>query len=135
MHIRGRQAKRDFFGSAEGQIGVNGNVVGRLFPGPDMPVDAGGHKGVGCLRGEQDMVDPDPPILLPGAGLIVPEGIEPGRIGRCTQRVYEAEIGDGTVLFPGLRAEQSILDPSGRIVDVSGGRDDVVVTCKDKWLF
>ena len=56
------------------------NMVGWLFPGAHMLVDAGGGQAVGGLRREQQMIDADAVVLLPGAGLVVPERIEPARI-------------------------------------------------------
>ena len=45
-----------------------------------MLVDAGGDEPVGGLRRQQQMVDADAVVLLPGAGLIVPEGVEAGGV-------------------------------------------------------
>ena len=91
---------------------------------------------VGGLRRQQQVVDADAPVLLPGAGLIIPEGVEPGarrwrrgsrRSGRdwSSARNFSRVCGRNSASF----------DPGGRIVDVGGGRDDVVVAGQDQRLF
>ena len=73
-------------------VGVNRHVVGRLLPGPHMLVDAGAGEPVGGLRRQQQVIDADAVVLLPGAGLIVPERVErrPSVVG--ANRVGQAEI-------------------------------------------
>jgi hypothetical protein len=55
-----------------------------------MPVDADLDQSVGRLWRQQEMIDPDPIVLLPGAGLLVPERVEPRRIGRGPHRIRQA---------------------------------------------
>src|SRR5947208_1095292 len=49
------------------------HMVGGLFPGADMTIDPRADQPIGSLRRKQEMVDPDTVILLPRAGLIIPE--------------------------------------------------------------
>src|SRR5437588_241510 len=56
------------------QLDPDRNVVGRLLPGAHVLVDAGGDEAVGRLRRQQQVIDPDTVVLLPGARLIIPEG-------------------------------------------------------------
>ncbi len=56
---------------------MTGTCVGRFLPAADMLVDAAGDKLVGRFRRQQQVVDADAVVLLPGAGLIVPEGVLP----------------------------------------------------------
>ena len=65
-------------GRLEIEIRPDRDMVGWLLPGPDVAVDADIDQPVAGLRRQQEMVDPKAPILLPGAGLVVPEGVVPG---------------------------------------------------------
>ena len=56
------------------------------------------------LRRQQQMVDPDAPVLLPGAGLIIPEGVLARRVGDRAQRVGQAEAEQRLEALAGLRA-------------------------------
>ena len=58
------------------QIDLDRHVVGRLVPAAHMLVDAGIDEAVGRLRRQQQVVDADAVVLLPGAGLIIPERVE-----------------------------------------------------------
>ena len=50
-------------------------MIGRLLPTAGEAVDAGGREAVGGLRREHLKVDANAVVLLPGAGLVVPEGV------------------------------------------------------------
>ena len=88
---RMRAPPRNSAGAAErrrdGQLDPDGHVVGWLFPAAGEFVDAGRSKPIGCLGRSQDVVDADAVVLLPGAGLIIPERKDAwtagGRRGRC----------------------------------------------------
>ena len=79
-----------------------------------MAVDAGIDQPVGGLRRQQQMVDADAVVLLPGAGLVVPEGVEVAGVADGANGVGEAEIGQRAELLPGRRQEQRVLDPGVR---------------------
>ena len=66
-------------GRLDRQIDPDRHVVGRLLPGAHVLVDARRGEPVGGLRRQQQVVDADAPVLLPGAGLIVPERVEARR--------------------------------------------------------
>ena len=83
-----------------------------------MAVDAGVDQPVGGLRRQQQMVDADAVVLLPGAGLVVPEGVEVGGVADRADRVGQAEIDQGAELLPRLRQEQRVLDPGLRTAGV-----------------
>ena len=57
------------------EIGPNRHVIGRLLPGAHIAVDADIDQPVAGLRRHQQMIDAQAPVLLPGAGLIIPEGV------------------------------------------------------------
>ena len=65
------------------------------------------------------MVDAKPLVLLPGAGLIIPERVEPAFVRRRAQRVGVAEIDQALIGGAGLRQKQRVADPRGRLVDVA----------------
>ena len=100
-----------------------------------MAIDAGIDQPVGGLRRQQHVIDADAVILGPGAGLVVPEGVEVGGIAAGADRVGEAEIEQRAEFLPGLRQEQRVLGPGGRIAGDGRGRDDVVVACQKHRLF
>src|SRR2546425_12770909 len=60
------------------------DVVRRLLPGAHVTVHADIGQAVAGLRRQQEVVDPDTPVLLPGAGLVVPERVLAGRVGHRT---------------------------------------------------
>ena len=63
---------------------------------------------VGGLGRAQQMVDANPQIPGPGAGLVVPEGVLAGRIGDIAQGVRQPEAEQGLEGFAGGRAKQRI---------------------------
>src|SRR5579871_265381 len=81
------------------------------------------------------MIDAQAPVLLPGAGLVVPERVLPRRVGDRAQGVSQAEAEQGLEALAGGGSKQGIIDPGWRVIDVLSGRDDVEVTCEDQWLF
>ena len=76
-----------------------------------MAVDAGIDQPVGGLRRQQQMIDADAVVLLPGAGLVIPERVEVGCVADGADGVGEAEIGQRAELLAGLRQKQRVLDP------------------------
>src|SRR5262249_17066677 len=52
------------------------HVVGWLFPGTHVTVDAGSRQPICRLRRQQQVIDADAVVLLPSAGLIIPERVE-----------------------------------------------------------
>ena len=100
-----------------------------------MLVDACAGQPVGGLRRQQQVVDADAPVLLPGARLVVPERVEPLVVADRADGVGQAQAGQRAELGPGLRQEQRVLGPDRRIVHVVGGRDDVVVARQNERLF
>src|ERR1043166_3837167 len=57
------------------QVDPDRHVIGGALPGAHVLVDAGGEEPVGRLRRHQHVVDADAVVLLPGAGLIIPERV------------------------------------------------------------
>ena len=98
-----------------------------------MLVDAGADQPVGGLRRQQHVVDADAVVLLPGAGLIVPEGVEAGSSVERAHGIGQAEMGQRAEVLARLRQEQRVVDPGGRVRSV-GRRDDVVIARQDQWL-
>src|ERR1700716_3147238 len=103
-------------------------MVRRLFPSPHVAVDTNVDQAVAGLRRQQEMVYPQSPVLLPGAGLIVPKGVLAGRVADGAQRVREPQTQQRLKAFAGGRPEQRVVDPGRRIVDVAGGWNDVEVS-------
>ena len=91
----------------EFQLDPYRHVVGRLLPGAHVLVDAGGDEPVGRLRREQQVVDADAVVLLPGAGLIVPERVEAGIVRSRTDGVGQSEMGQGAELLARVSGRNS----------------------------
>src|SRR6185369_8174475 len=77
-------------------------VVGRLLPGAHIAVDADIGQAVAGLRREQEVVDPDAPVLLPGARLVVPERVEVWLVSYRAQRVRQPKAEQRVEGLPGL---------------------------------
>ena len=78
-------------------------------------------KLVGGLRREQQVVDADAVVPLPGAGLIVPEGVGPGVPSAWREGVGQAEpLHERAEGCPRLRLEEGVAQPRRRIVGVLG---------------
>ena len=69
-------------------------MVRRLLAAANLLVDGAALETVGGLRREQDMIDADTVILLPGAGLIIPERVLVGLGVAGAEGVGVAEIFD-----------------------------------------
>ncbi len=73
------------------------------------------------------MVDADAMILLPGAGLIVPEGIDAGLGQAGAHRIGQTQVEQRAECGARLRLIESILRPGPGVPGVDGFGDDVVV--------
>ena len=93
------------------QIDPHRHVVGRLFPGPHVAIDADAGEPVGGGRRQQHVIDADAVVLLPGAGLIIPERIEAGIVAGGAQRIGQAEIDQRAEFVARARQEQSVAGP------------------------
>ena len=89
--LRRLRCYRAAHGRLQIEIDPDRHVVRRLLPGPHIAVDPDIDQPVAGLRRQQQVVDADAVVLLPGAGLIVPEGVLAGRIGDRAQRVGQPE--------------------------------------------
>ncbi len=83
-----------------------------------IAVDADIDQPVAGLRRQQQMIDAQAVVFLPGAGLIIPEGVLAGRVGDGAQRVRQPEAEQRLEAFAGRGAEQGVVDPGRRIMDV-----------------
>ena len=81
-------------------------------------IDLAGLEPVGRLRRQQQMIDAEALVLLPGARLIVPERVAMRLVVAGAEGVGQAEIDERLECRAGLGAEQRILDPGGGVVDV-----------------
>src|SRR6266481_3840568 len=87
------------------EIGPDRHVVRRFFPGAHIAVDADIDQPVAGLRRQQQMVDPQAPVLLPGPGLVVPEGVLAGLVGHRSQGIGQPEAQERLEGLSGGRAE------------------------------
>ena len=60
----------------------------------DLGIDAAIGQQIGALRRQQEMIDADAVIAVPGAGLIIPEGIMAGALDPCPEGLGKAQIDD-----------------------------------------
>src|SRR5262245_5880960 len=103
------------------------HMVGRLLPSARKAIDACGGDSVGGLRREQKVIDADAIVLLPGAGLIVPERVDAGVRIDGADGVREPESEQGPVGSPALRLEQGVVPPGVGITRVHRFGNNVVV--------
>src|ERR1700722_16364705 len=110
------------------QIDPDRRMVRSLVAPAHLLVDRHRLQIVGGLRGQEQMVDPDAVVLLPGARLIVPERIEAGGVRRRAQRVGQAERNELTELEPGRWQIERVVDPILGARGVAPIRNDVEIT-------
>ena len=99
-----------------------------------MLVDRRRDQPVGGLRRQQEMVDADAVVLLPGAGLVIPERVEAGLVAGARNASVRPRLHERAELSPGLRQEQRVADPGGRVAGIGRRRNDVVVAGQDQRL-
>ena len=99
---------------------TNRHVVGRLFPSAHVLVDAGADEPVGGLRRQQHMVDADAVVLLPGAGLIVPERVEAGLSLAARTASVKPRLVSARKRARVCGRNSASLDPGRRIAGVGG---------------
>ena len=74
------------------------------------------------------MVDAQAVVLLPGAGLIIPERVLAGRVGDGAQRVRQPEAEQRTGSFSRVAGRNSAsLTQAAGLWTSRGGRDDVEI--------
>ena len=100
-----------------------------------MLLDRGRLQPVGGFRRQQEMVDADAVVLLPGAGLVIPERIEFCGIRRCPDGLDQPDVLEAAERFAGARKEESVAGPDPRVMAVVGFGNDVVVAGKNERLF
>src|ERR1700691_2427255 len=93
------------------QVDPHGRMVGGLVPGSHLLVDRDRLQLVGGLRRQEQMVDADAVVLLPGGSLIIPKAVEARSVGGGAQGVDQAERYKLTELEAGRWQKQSVADP------------------------
>ena len=121
-------------GGPTGRANDDRDVVGRLVVGARALVDRGDFEAVGGGRREQQVIDADAVVLLPGAGLVVPERIM-ARLGMAgAQGVRQAEIDQTPIGSAAFRLVQRVVDPERGVLRILGLRDNVEVAGKNEHL-
>jgi hypothetical protein len=100
-----------------------------LAAGPAVDVD--GVQPVGGLWREQQVVDAQTIVLLPGAALIVPIAVAVRLVVQGAVGLGVAQVEQDPKTPPGLRLAQGVVGEGGRIIDIVVGRADVVVAAED----
>src|SRR5882724_10341477 len=96
------------------EVDPHRDVVRRLFPAAYIAVDSDIDQPVAGLRREQEVIDAQAMVFLPGARLIVPECVLSGGVGDGTQRVREPKAEQRLKAFAGGGTEQGVVDPGRR---------------------
>src|SRR5690606_24286810 len=73
-------------------------------------------------------------VLLPGAGLIIPEGVMPRRVLTGAESVRHAEIDETAEGAPGLRLEQGVIHPRLRAPGILRLGNDIEIAGEDEGL-
>src|SRR5262249_15470726 len=121
--------------STEFEIGPDRNVIRRLLPAAHVLVDADGDQPIGRLRRQQQMIDADAVVLLPGAGLVVPKRVRAGPVASGPDRVGQSEKGEGAEFLPRARQEQRVLHPAVGVAGIERGWNDIEVPTQDQRFF
>src|SRR3984957_6195369 len=116
------------------QVDSYGRMVGSLVARAHLLVDRNRLQLVRGLRRQEQMVDADTVVLLPGARLIVPEGIETCGVRRRAQGVEQAERDELAEFEPRLRQVQSVVDPVFRARRVAPVGNDIEIACQHQRL-
>src|ERR1700734_664521 len=77
--------------SSRRQLDPHRRVVGGLVAPAHLLVDRDRLQFIGSLGGQKQMVDADAVVLLPGARLIIPKGVEAGSVRGRAQGVDQTE--------------------------------------------
>src|ERR1700722_15856857 len=117
-----------------GQIDPHGRMIGGLVASAHLLIDRNRLQLVRGLRRQEQMVDADTVVLLPGARLIVPEGIEACGVRRRAQGVEQAERDELAEFEPRLRQVQSVVDPVFRARRVAPVGNDIEIACQHQRL-
>ena len=86
-------------------------MVRGLFQRAHMFVDGEAGQSIRCLWRQQQMVDAQAVVPLPGAARVVPERVNLWRVGRGAQRIRQAEVLQRAEFLTRFRAEESVADP------------------------
>ena len=97
----------------------------RVLVDPDMPQPVGG------ARRQQQVVDADTVVALPGAVLVVPEAERLLVRVQGAEGVGQAQVAQAPPGPPALGAEERVVGPARRIAHVDGLGDHVVVATQD----
>src|SRR5262249_60833623 len=98
-------------------------------------VDSGGDEPIGGLRRQQQMIDADAVVLLPSAGLVVPERVRPRPLASGPDRVRQSEMRKGAEFLPRARQEQRGPAPAVGAAGGELGWNNVEVPARDERRF
>ena len=129
-----RERRLEGLGHFQIKINPDRDVVGRLLPAAHIAIDADIDEPVAGLRRKQQVVNPQAPILLPAAGLIVPEGVLAGRVGNRPNCVGQAKPEQRLKRLASSRTEQRIVDPGRWVVNILGRGDDIEIARQNERL-
>src|SRR5947209_17763966 len=80
------------------------------------------------------MVDANAVVLLPGAGLVVPERVTAGPIASGPDRVGQSEMVENTEFLPRARQEQRVRHPAIPVTGIEPAGNDIEVAAQDQRL-
>ncbi len=102
-------------------------MVRRLGFGAFLFVDCYGFQAFGGSGGEQMVVDTQAGVSVPGAGLVVPEGVQ-GFFGvEGAEGVGQAGIDEGVEGVSGFGADQGVVGGEGAGGEIGVGGADIIV--------
>ena len=103
-------------------------MVRGLFAGADIGIYLTVLQQVGTGWRQQDMVDSNAVVAVPGPGLIIPETIESGGGMSAPGGLGEATVQDPAVCRAALGSKQRVLAPDLRTGGVFNLRNDIVIS-------
>src|SRR5262245_44353935 len=117
--------------AAIGKLDPGRRMIARLLPAAHLTVHAGLDEPARSRRAEQQMDYAQAGVAGPRVPEIIPEGVDALVRVKSAQCVGPALRDELMKRGARLRAEQRIVEPALRFVDVEFGRHDVVVASED----
>lgn len=106
-------------------------MIAGVFPAANMLVDVSFFQSLGKVGTEQEMVEPQTRVASIGISKIVPERVNALSRMHFAQRISPSLSDEVSVGFPDFDAEQRVVSPTLRLIDIQLRRHDVIVTHED----
>ena len=110
-------------------------MVRRVLLAPRLPVDFATLQAVRRLGREQQMIDPEPIIVIEGLAVVVPIAVDMAFAVQAGPGFRVAQIEQSPELPARFGTAQGVVLELDRIIGVVVARNDIVVAAQDYGLF